>query len=577
MRAPPAIKPWLRISLLCALTLVCAALLVRLQLRLDLWIGRETPYLLLALNALPVLLLYLLACGIFRRPILAAWLITGLLLSLFAINQLKVEQLAEPVIFSDFLLTPQLINSPELFAHYTRPGWLAALLVFWLVAAALLWWLEWIRFRLWESLALMLIGAIGLVMLASPSLPPGRLYHGEEMVMRPWQTLENARKYGLAATLAADSSRTMLSRPQPDPAILEEVDRRFGSNQTETSEPEQLPDIILLLSESFFDPGILQHTDSCQALPDFCDLRQSGLSASITVPTLGGNTTRTEFEVLTGVPYARLESSDYPYVSVVTRPMAALPNLLVSKGYRAVAIHPHHRTFWQRQRALPLLGFDTFLAEEDFKDRRRSGYYLSDQVMTDLVALQLDVEPETPAFIFAISMENHGPWGSRPNLDESWKSLPVPEALPPELHAPWRQYLYHARQSSAALKRLSDIIAKRQRPTLLVFFGDHLPGLHGVFQSLGFDNGETAYRQKTPVLALANFDLPEPGWKPEAAWQLAPWILALADIQTPHPLVTLGRIQSSRVDGSRQEEFERTLQLQLLNMAASSRPPDLSD
>lgn len=82
------------------------------------------------------------------------------------------------------------------------------------------------------------------------------------------------------------------------------------------------------------------------------------------------------------------------------------------------------------------------------------------------------------------------------------------------------------------LQRLSAYIKSRERPTLVLYFGDHLPGLGHVYQDLEFDNGLGARQQKTPFLLFSNYPLhitSEPTLD-IAAWQLATLTLKVADL-----------------------------------------------
>src|SRR5690606_39025001 len=111
-------------------------------------------------------------------------------------------------------------------------------------------------------------------------------------------------------------------------------------------------------------------------------------------------------------------------------------------------------------------------------------------------------------FILAISMENHGPWGDRNNMDiDRVSSIPVPPALDPDLARTWQEYIYHGENAVAELDRLNEYIKTRARPTLIVFFGDHLPGLTPVFESLKYRDEKLGWYSPLPALALANYEM----------------------------------------------------------------------
>jgi len=192
---------------------------------------------------------------------------------------------------------------------------------------------------------------------------------------------------------------------------------------------QKLPDIIVILSESMFDPGILNHIENYEYLNDFRKIMQKGYSGNLTVPTYGGLTIRIEFEFLTSISLkANFPNHRYPYNSLITKPTTSLPRTFKALGYETIAIHPHKNTFWNRNAAFEHLGFDRFICSRDFKQPHHEGPYIADSELQKKIEALLD--DNRPQFFFIISMENHGPWGNRPNLDEERrKSILVPWAL----------------------------------------------------------------------------------------------------------------------------------------------------
>jgi len=138
------------------------------------------------------------------------------------------------------------------------------------------------------------------------------------------------------------------------------------------------------------------------------------------------------------------------------------------------------------------------------------GFWPKDSVLTDQIFKVLE-EPDDdhPQFIFAISMENHGPWNAnrRSRLPETVSDITVPAAADAIPAKPLQQFLFHAESALTELERLWRYTQQRPRKTLLIFFGDHLPGLNDSFNALGFDNGEAPFQQLTPYLILSNFPL----------------------------------------------------------------------
>lgn len=91
--------------------------------------------------------------------------------------------------------------------------------------------------------------------------------------------------------------------------------------------------------------------------------------------------------------------------------VASLAQYLQRLGYRTVCVHPYPAGFYLRHKVYPLLGFDTFIDIQDFADAERYGPYVSDMAVTEKIMQLLHerADGDKPLFVFAITMENHGP------------------------------------------------------------------------------------------------------------------------------------------------------------------------
>ena len=301
-------------------------------------------------------------------------------------------------------------------------------------------------------------------------------------------------------------------------------------------EPEPvIPNVIVIMSEAFMDPTIFDNISFSQyPVPQFRRLSQSenALTGGVVVPVFGGGTAATELEFLAGTPHVFFGSRMYlPHENpsrYFSRPIpSAMPWLFRENGYRAVAVHPFYGDFFNRNQIMPLLGFETFIALEDMPDARRRGQFVSDEYFTDRIIEQILLAEEdgVPLFLFGISMQNH--WGFEPG---KFGSLPLAvQSESPYLTedgiARMDVFLQGIFDADKQLGRLADFVESRETPTIIVFFGDHLPllGRHQdrVFERLGFIshqdefNWTLADRQQifqTPYLVWANYDINTEEW-----------------------------------------------------------------
>jgi phosphoglycerol transferase MdoB-like AlkP superfamily enzyme len=518
-----------------ATLLMCPLAFLLIVGGMDPWLASDSPLRLLVLNTFPVVLLFALFLGLIGRLVPALALCTALIITLFYVNGVKLDELQQPLTSTDFLLWRQVFEGSALLTRYGNAAAMAmaAGLTIFLVVTA--WPFEPVRLGRRSRQVITAVSA--LLLLSLMSLPAHRLYADTGALNTPWHPLASVRNTGLIASLVSSIRSDFYALPPPDPARANQLREQLAAIAPPEREPAATPvpgDVIIVLSESFFDPGILAGVDTCQVLPDWCALAERGISGALEVPTFGGNTTRTEFEVLTGIPYRILPAGIYPYQSVVTRPTLSLAWLFRQQGYRTLALHPHLGSFWQRDRAMPLLGFDDFLSQRDMPRHERSGFYISDRTMTDQIIEALQAPDERPLFLFAISMENHGPWSSyRPNMDqERLATLPGIEGLSEGAQREWRAWLYHARNALSQLERLVAFLDGRDRPAHVLFFGDHLPGLHQVFEQVTFTDERPAFQQSTPFLLLGP-RITEPAWQPVRAHQLSDWLISSLALDSP--------------------------------------------
>jgi phosphoglycerol transferase MdoB-like AlkP superfamily enzyme len=252
----------------------------------------------------------------------------------------------------------------------------------------------------------------------------------------------------------------------------------FGSGR-----PDVQPDVIVVQSESYFDARRLSEYVSGAPYAHFDRARlESFEQGELTVPAWGANTMRSEFAMLTGLAspelgYARF----YPYM-FVRQTCASLAGYFGRGGYRTLAVHPYYANFFGRRRAFAHMHFDSFLDIEHFDGESRVGPYIGDLAVADKLIALLQASDHKPVFAFAITMENHGPL----HLETvSQGEATLRHTLGDD--ARWHDltaYLRHVENADAMIGRLTDYLRERERPTILCFYGDHVPAISSVFDEL---------------------------------------------------------------------------------------------
>lgn len=500
----------------------------------------DQPLFLLA-NALPGLLLALLLLAISRRLLLSFGLAFLSQILVYGVNALKVGNLGTPLMPADFRMLGQLRKGGAhlLGGYLPHSPWPYLALLGGVLAVVALWRYEPPMLQRHTHGKRLLTGGLAAVLLASllaGTTPWTRFYNGQHLWLEPWSANATATHSGLISSLLLYKMQYAQNQQKIDPAAALKLIGQSGQalQQRMQGTPDshsEAPDIVVVQSESFFDPAIVKGYEQSDFTPNLRRLAAQGESGALHVPTYGGGTIRTEFEMLTGLSLRYFGDMQFPYLQMNGKVVPGLVRSLRAHGYQTIAVHGNDPGFWNRTTAFKALGFDRFVSQSSFpQDAPMDGKYMADRAMTDQVMTQLkDVGP--PQFVFAISLEAHGPYDQSPGIDAAIRdAIPVPAGVTGEAKLEVQNYLYHMQHADAELGRLAQLLAQRSRPTLLLFYGDHLPALTDAYRTAGFVDGQDMLSQAGTWLLV---DPRNPG-KPEredmAAWMLPGKLLERAGI-----------------------------------------------
>lgn len=300
---------------------------------------------------------------------------------------------------------------------------------------------------------------------------------------------------------------------------------------------EALPHMVAIQSESFFDARDLYHGVRRDVLRNFDSMcAEAWQYGSMAVPAWGANTERTEYAFLTGMSPEQLGMHRFNPYRLVTAgwPVTALPMLLKKLGYRTIALHPHHGAFYGRDYLFRQFGFDEFLDIRAFKGAIHVGAYVADaEVGKKIMAILGDAAE--PTFVFAITMENHGPLRLERVMPADVERLYT--TPPPPGCDDLTVYLRHLRNADAMLGALRAFCLHCCRPATLCVYGDHVPIMPQVYAELGMPAGAVPY-----VLWDSQFVRCVSAGKPQklAAHDLPVAWLGMAAADCVHPAATHG-------------------------------------
>lgn len=309
---------------------------------------------------------------------------------------------------------------------------------------------------------------------------------------------------------------------EPEGYSKEKIEEILSTYKSEFKDFSK-PDIILILSESFWDPTLLPNVSfSLDPMSNFREIasRDNSISGKFFGTAFGGGTVKPEFEVLTGMTTDRLPAGSIPY-QYIKEETESYVSIYQDMGYRTIAIHPYTSSFYLRKKAYPLIGFDELYFEDSLYELKEvdvkiSGNYISDDSFVDYIKYYMSQKDE-PTFLFGISMENHQPYGGKfSNFDIEVSSDRLSDSVLYDL----KNYTQGVLEADLALKKLVDFIDSREKDTVLVYFGDHSPTLganYGAYRESGmvdFDNMTGDMNELfrgTPFLIYSNFEMNESG------------------------------------------------------------------
>ncbi|MED1608375.1 MULTISPECIES: LTA synthase family protein [Bacillus cereus group] len=334
-----------------------------------------------------------------------------------------------------------------------------------------------------------------------------------------WDQNENYASNGFVLGFISNLDTTVMEKPKNYSKenmlqIANDIKKQYSGNIGSQKKKEK-PNIIFVMSESFWDPtkatNLSFSEDPVPNLHHYIENFPGGQTIS---PTFGGNTANVEFEALTSYSMSLLKPGSIPYQQVITnkKEIPSIPTALKKEGYYTSAIHSFGRTFFKRDDVYKVLGFDKFNAADTMENVDIDGDYISDLAMSKEIIAELEKQKQ-PTFIHAVTMQNHFPF-TEGRFGENLIEISGLENE--ESKGELETYTEGLRRSDEALQYLIEQLDNLDRPTLLVFFGDHLPSL-GTNKSFYKENGyitnektpsERLAMAQTPLLMYANFDMP---------------------------------------------------------------------
>ncbi len=256
-------------------------------------------------------------------------------------------------------------------------------------------------------------------------------------------------------------------------------------------------DIIMLMGEAFSDlsdeaafmyspeenPTYLYHqiADSHRAI-----------SGHIVVPDFGAGTANTEFDVLTGMQTHMISEDLTSAFRVVRHDIGSIARVYQDHDYSNWFMHPGKSWFYNRSNVFDYLGIKDQTFEEAFPKDDWDSVFCPDSVLLEKVEEKY-INTPSPSFSYITTYENHQTYRPYKYKFPITEEVPTTMTLDYDVREQLEVYFTGIRHTSQMVYSLAEYLDTVDRPTILVFFGDHRPAMGADYQcyrAIGSDVGQ---------------------------------------------------------------------------------------
>lgn len=283
--------------------------------------------------------------------------------------------------------------------------------------------------------------------------------------------------YGLPYCFMASLFNTGIDEPAGySEETIEKISNNREITKNETSlDKKERPNIIFVQLESYFDVAEAEFfTTSEDASPNLRKMYENYSSGYFKVPSVGAGTANTEFEVLTGMNMRFFGPGEYPFKTYLKeRTAESAATALADLGYGTHGLHNNGGNFYSRARVYNNTGFDTFTSKEfmNILQMTENGW-AKDEILIDHIVEAMDTT-EQQDFVFAISVQGHGDYPEEQIIEDP--KIKVEGIKDEGTKNKWEYYVNQVYEMDAFAGKLAETMEERGEPTVIVFYGDHLP------------------------------------------------------------------------------------------------------
>ena len=312
-------------------------------------------------------------------------------------------------------------------------------------------------------------------------------------------------QYGFLAESLEIMEASWTTVSKPDHYSKDRYEQILESIGTSKPDEEQLPNIIFVLNESWYDLSTIVSLD-CEEVTPYINSMENVLKGYCMVPMVGTNLS--EYEFLTGNSLQLMQGIT-PFNSLNMSGSESIVSILERLGYHTAAMHPAIDTNYSRNVAYPAMGFDDIYFIDDFGEEVIYGErpHLTDSAAYKVLIQQYEENKGNgPQFLYMLTMQNHGGWEVNP---EELNTVSVKNDFG-VYREMTEEYLSCLQLTDQAWKELTSYFETVEEPTIICMVGDHAPSFADTLSKYwsGKTDEELAILlNQTPYIIWANYDV----------------------------------------------------------------------
>lgn len=425
--------------------------------------------LLLLLNLLPPVMLCFFLWFLTNRA-LAAYSVTAVVVfGLTMANWYKLSFRDDPLLFGDLLLVKEAGNMLGRYSLFMTRFLAVALACILLGGAAVFFWG---RGRLRPGrLRFALAGALLVI-----TLPLSFLYSSDNIYNNWTSNLDLVKRWSATGTFISKgfvypflhSVSTAVERP-PAGYSKKNVEALLARYEAGSIPQDKQVDVFGIMLEAFNDFSKYEEIPFIQdPYADYHALEQESVTGNLVTNIFAAGTVNTERAFLTGCADQssfRSKTNSYAWY-------------MKSQGYQTAGSHPCHDWFYNRVNINQNLGLDNY---QFFENRYgeladEQGNIPRDDVLFPEMLRQYEeavAQNPAPYFNFSVTYQGHGPYHT--DVNDRGEEYVEPGFFSRETENILNNYLGSVRSTGQELAAFLDGLRDRDRPVVVVAFGDHNP------------------------------------------------------------------------------------------------------